>query len=180
MKTFIIFIGVLLITGSSVGQSSPDLELEKLKWQQQSNQFEQDAIRSTEEATRRIEQKAKDLEETIKKSQDQDQEQAYQNTNEPLPSVRKELEKPYQSSDGAPVQFDPVKENLDRFTSSPCYNELGYIPGRDNERLYRECESRRNGLWGSEGSKYLYALGGLAGVFLILFIISHFQKRGGK
>lgn len=179
MKTVLIILGTMLLAGKMNGQATPDLELEKLKWKEQYNQYERGALKSTEEATQNIEHQVNELKETIK----QGQEPAFQNDNDILSNAKDVLNKPYQSSDGAPTQFDPVKENLDRFTKSPCYGELGFIPGRDNEQLYRDCESRKGSFGrgsGSFGSSLLYAVAGLGGIFLFLFIINHFQKRGGK
>jgi hypothetical protein len=41
---------------------------------------------------------------------------------------------------GEAKPFNAYDENYERFKNSPCFRELGFIPGRDNETIYRECE----------------------------------------
>ena len=38
------------------------------------------------------------------------------------------------------TSFNKSNENFERFKNSPCYSKLGFIPGYDNERIYKECE----------------------------------------
>jgi hypothetical protein len=50
------------------------------------------------------------------------------------------------------IKFDAEQENFNRYRNSPCYNEIGFIPGTDNERLYKECEDRK---WKQQFNHYL-------------------------
>lgn len=59
-----------------------------------------------------------------------------------FPSIQEATKPATKPSDVAPKSFDPAKENYDRYKNSPCFKEIGFIPGRDNERLYKECEER--------------------------------------
>jgi hypothetical protein len=64
-----------------------------------------------------------------------------QNDNSSVPSMREVLQDvPRDPSYQAltPQQFS--EPNMERYTNSPYFQELGYIPGQDNDRLYRERE----------------------------------------
>lgn len=91
-----------------------------------------------------------------------------------FPSIKQALDPKPRTSDSKPIAFDPVKENLDRFKNSPCYGKLGFIPGRDNEALYKECEEslkqKRTGWMG----RMLFMC---SAFFLLLILIFKFSKK---
>lgn len=65
-------------------------------------------------------------------------------TDQVLQDLKKELSSGSPSTDklNTPIQFDESTENYQRFRNSPCFEQLGFVKGRDNEALYKSCEER--------------------------------------
>jgi hypothetical protein len=55
---------------------------------------------------------------------------------DPFPSLSAWRKTPLSTNDVAPMEFDPVAENLDRYKGNELYANIGFLPGRDNEELY--------------------------------------------
>src|SRR5437867_1188307 len=73
-------------------------------------------------------------------------------------------ERPTPDYVNTPKKFDPSQENFDRYKNSPCANELGFIPGRDNEDLYRAYKEAKKK---EQIKPVIIVMSILAGLFLI-------------
>src|SRR4030095_10933154 len=91
-----------------------------------------------------IDSQLKRIQELYKKIEETKKDQAIvQNSDKDMfPSIQEATKPETKTSDISPIAFDPVKENYERYKNSPCFKDLGFIPGRDNESLYKACEGR--------------------------------------
>ena len=154
-----------LTTSCCFSQTQSDLEIKRLQ-----NEINRPILTLPDYGTDSIIKNIEALNKQLEEIKTEDAKYAYQNDNkEMLPSIREALKEEKKSSDYEPKPIEISDKELKRYEKSPCFKDLGYLPGRDNEKLYRECEAAIQ----KEKSKRALTILLIVGGLLVLGFLSY-------